>query len=224
MNEEMLDLIQNIEGLGTVGVVLSVIIGILIIICFFYGQIKQWIDLSDAKEYFKKAEDYDNYLAQSGDAKDDDVMTKRNELNESLDDMKRRYSKRGNVHIVLVTLFIVSVIALFGVYSARAYKLDQLNEKLSRIQVDTIEDSGLVANGEFKAEIDNRKVQINMIVRVVNVSGVKLLNAQIIDNVSGAKIQVEPMDANQEKTYTILQNVYDSTKLQLELTDCEFQE
>ena len=39
-------------------------------------------------------------------------------------------------------------IAAAGVYSARSYKLDQLNDKLSRIQVCTLEEQGLVANGE----------------------------------------------------------------------------
>ena len=118
----------------------------------------------------------------------------------------------------------IAAIAILGVYSARSYKLDQLNDKLSRIQVCTLEEQGLVANGEFNAKIEKNKVKVNMIVRVINVSGEKLLNAQIKDNISGAKIQVDSMEANKEKTYEILQNVNNSTKLDLELLEYEFQE
>ena len=69
--------------------------------------------------------------------------------------------------------------------------------------------------------MEKNKVKVNMIVRVINVSGEKLLNAQIKDNISGAKIQVDSMEANKEKTYEILQNVNNSTKLDLELLEYE---
>lgn len=224
MNEEMLELIRNIEGLGTVGVVLSVIAGIIAVICFFYTMIKQWIDLSDMRSYFDKVEEFGNVLAKSGDTQSEEVVNKREELDTEIDDLRDGYSRRSNVHIVLVTLFFIVAIGIFGVYSARAYKLDQLNDKLSRIQVCTLEEQGLVANGEYNAKIEKNKVKVNMIVRVINVSGEKLLNAQIKDNISGAKIQVDSMEANKEKTYEILQNVNNSTKLDLELLEYEFQE
>lgn len=224
MNEEMLELIRNIEGLGTVGVVLSVIAGIIAVICFFYTMIKQWIDISDMKQYFSKVEEFGDVLAKAGDTQDEHVIQKREELDTEIDDLRSGYSRRGNVHIVLVTLFIIAAIAILGVYSARSYKLDQLNDKLGRIEVCTLEEQGIVANGEYKASIQSNKVKVNMIVRVINVSGEKLLNAQIKDNISGAKVQVETMDANQEKTYEILQNVNNSTKLDLELIEYEFEE
>lgn len=224
MNEEMLELIRNIEGLGTVGVVLSVIAGIIVVICFFYTMIKQWIDLSDMRVYFDKVEEFGNVLAKSGNTQSEEVVNKREELDTEIDDLRTGYSRRGNVHIVLVTLFIIAAITILGVYSARSYKLDQLNDKLSRIQVCTLEEQGLVANGEYNAKIEKNKVKVNMIVRVINVSGEKLLNAQIKDNISGAKIQVDSMEANKEKTYEILQNVNNSTKLDLELLEYEFQE
>ena len=224
MNEEMLELIRNIEGLGTVGVVLSVIAGIIAVICFFYTMIKQWIDLSDMRVYFDKVEEFGNVLAKSGNTQSEEVVNKREELDTEIDDLRTGYSRRGNVHIVLFTLFIIAAIAILGVYSARSYKLDQLNDKFSRIQVCTLEEQGLVANGEYNAKIEKNKVKVNMIVRVINVSGEKLLNAQIKDNISGAKIQVDSMEANKEKTYEILQNVNNSTKLDLELLEYEFQE
>lgn len=224
MNEEMLELIRNIEGLGIVGVVLSVIAGIIAVICFFYTMIKQWIDISDMKQYFSKVEEFGDVLAKAGDTQDEHVIQKREELDTEIDDLRSGYSRRGNVHIVLVTLFIIAAIAILGVYSARSYKLDQLNDKLGRIEVCTLEEQGIVANGEYKASIQSNKVKVNMIVRVINVSGEKLLNAQIKDNISGAKVQVETMDANQEKTYEILQNVNNSTKLDLELIEYEFEE
>ena len=107
-------------------------------------------------------------------------------------------------------------------YIARSYKLDQLNEKLSAIEINNIEDHGIIAEGELKASIENKKVQLNMIVRVTNISGEKLLHAQIVDNVSGVKINIGELEANKEVTYEILQNVNENTKLDLEVVDCEF--
>ena len=94
MNEEMLELIRNIEGLGTVGVVLSVIAGIIAVICFFYTMIKQWIDLSDMRSYFDKVEEFGNVLAKSGDTENEEVVNKREELDTEIDDLRDGYSRR----------------------------------------------------------------------------------------------------------------------------------
>ena len=136
--------------------------------------------------------------------------------------MKERYSKRSNIYFGFGLILLVLFIAGVGVYSARSYKLDQLNEKLSAIEINNIEDHGIIAEGELKASIENKKVQLNMIVRVTNISGEKLLHAQIVDNVSGVKINIGELEANKEVTYEILQNVNENTKLDLEVVDCEF--
>ena len=222
MNEVMLELISSIERLGTIGLVIGIIIAVLVVIGAVYGFIKQFLDMSDVRSYITKQEEYENALSTSKNKEEQTVITKKDELNEELEDMKERYSKRSNIYFGFGLILLVLFIAGVGVYSARSYKLDQLNEKLSAIEINNIEDHGIIAEGELKASIENKKVQLNMIVRVTNISGEKLLHAQIVDNVSGVKINIGELEANKEVTYEILQNVNENTKLDLEVVDCEF--
>ena len=222
MNEVMLELISSIERLGTIGLVIGIIIAVLVVIGAVYGFIKQFLDMSDVRSYITKQEEYEKVLSTSKNKEEQTVITKKDELNEELEDMKERYSKRSNIYFGFGLILLVLFIAGVGVYSARSYKLDQLNEKLSAIEINNIEDHGIIAEGELKASIENKKVQLNMIVRVTNISGEKLLHAQIVDNVSGVKINIGELEANKEVTYEILQNVNENTKLDLEVADCEF--
>lgn len=222
MNEVMLELISSIERLGTIGLVIGIIIAVLVVIGAVYGFIKQFLDMSDVRSYITKQEEYEKVLSTSKNKEEQTVITKKDELNEELEDMKERYSKRSNIYFGFGLILLVLFIAGVGVYSARSYKLDQLNEKLSAIEINNIEDHGIIAEGELKASIENKKVQLNMIVRVTNISGEKLLHAQIVDNVSGVKINIGELEANKEVTYEILQNVNENTKLDLEVVDCEF--
>jgi hypothetical protein len=222
MNEVMLELISSIERLGTIGLVIGIIIAVLVVIGAVYGFIKQFLDMSDIRSYITKQEEYEKVLSTSKNKEEQTVITKKDELNEELEDMKERYSKRSNIYFGFGLILLVLFIAGVGVYSARSYKLDQLNEKLSAIEINNIEDHGIIAEGELKASIENKKVQLNMIVRVTNISGEKLLHAQIVDNVSGVKINIGELEANKEVTYEILQNVNENTKLDLEVVDCEF--
>lgn len=222
MNEVMLELISSIERLGTIGVALCVIGVIVVIVSFFYGLIKRFADLSDIRDLFTKEDEYANLLAESGDKEDSNVKKKKAELNDEINNVKDRYSRRTNIHFAFGIILVIIFIAATGVYSARSYKLDQLNEKLSAIEINNIEDHGIIAEGELKASIENKKVQLNMIVRVTNISGEKLLHAQIVDNVSGVKINIGELEANKEVTYEILQDVNENTKLDLEVVDCEF--
>ena len=222
MNEVMLELISSIERLITIGLVIGIIIAVLVVIGAVYGFIKQFLDMSDVRSYITKQEEYENALSTSKNKEEQTVITKKDELNEELEDMKERYSKRSNIYFGFGLILLVLFIAGVGVYSARSYKLDQLNEKLSAIEINNIEDHGIIAEGELKASIENKKVQLNMIVRVTNISGEKLLHAQIVDNVSGVKINIGELEANKEVTYEILQNVNENTKLDLEVVDCEF--
>ena len=222
MNEVMLELISSIERLSTIGLVIGIIIAVLVVIGAVYGFIKQFLDMSDVRSYITKQEEYEKVLSTSKNKEEQTVITKKDELNEELEDMKERYSKRSNIYFGFGLILLVLFIAGVGVYSARSYKLDQLNEKLSAIEINNIEDHGIIAEGELKASIENKKVQLNMIVRVTNISGEKLLHAQIVDNVSGVKINIGELEANKEVTYEILQNVNENTKLDLEVVDCEF--
>ena len=222
MNEVMLELISSIERLGTIGLVIGIIIAVLVVIGAVYGFIKQFLEMSDVRSYITKQEEYEKVLSTSKNKEEQTVITKKDELNEELEDMKERYSKRSNIYFGFGLILLVLFIAGVGVYSARSYKLDQLNEKLSAIEINNIEDHGIIAEGELKASIENKKVQLNMIVRVTNISGEKLLHAQIVDNVSGVKINIGELEANKEVTYEILQNVNENTKLDLEVVDCEF--
>ena len=222
MNEVMLELISSIERLGTIGLVIGIIIAVLVVIGAVYGFIKQFLDMSDVRSYITKQEEYEKVLSTSKNKEEQTVITKKDELNEELEDMKERYSKRSNIYFGFGLILLVLFIAGVGVYSARSYKLDQLNEKLSAIEINNIEDHGIIAEGELKASIENKKVQLNIIVRVTNISGEKLLHAQIVDNVSGVKINIGELEANKEVTYEILQNVNENTKLDLEVVDCEF--
>lgn len=222
MNEVMLELISSIERLGTIGLVIGIIIAVLVVIGAVYGFIKQFLDMSDVRSYITKQEEYEKVLSTSKNKEEQTVITKKDELNEELENMKERYSKRSNIYFGFGLILLVLFIAGVGVYSARSYKLDQLNEKLSAIEINNIEDHGIIAEGELKASIENKKVQLNMIVRVTNISGEKLLHAQIVDNVSGVKINIGELEANKEVTYEILQNVNENTKLDLEVADCEF--
>ena len=215
MNEVMLELISSIERLGTIGLVIGIIIAVLVVIGAVYGFIKQFLDMSDVRSYITKQEEYEKVLSTSKNKEEQTVITKKDELNEELEDMKERYSKRSNIYFGFGLILLVLFIAGVGVYSARSYKLDQLNEKLSAIEINNIEDHGIIAEGELKASIENKKVQLNMIVRVTNISGEKLLHAQIVDNVSGVKINIGELEANKEVTYEILQNVNENTKLDL---------
>ena len=190
MNEVMLELISSIERLGTIGLVIGIIIAVLVVIGAVYGFIKQFLDMSDVRSYITKQEEYEKVLSTSKNKEEQTVITKKDELNEELEDMKERYSKRSNIYFGFGLILLVLFIAGVGVYSARSYKLDQLNEKLSAIEINNIEDHGIIAEGELKASIENKKVQLNMIVRVTNISGEKLLHAQIVDNVSGVKINI----------------------------------
>ena len=149
MNEVMLELISSIERLITIGLVIGIIIAVLVVIGAVYGF-------------------NENALSTSKNKEEQTVITKKDELNEELEDMKERYSKRSNIYFGFGLILLVLFIAGVGVYSARSYKLDQLNEKLSAIEINNIEDHGIIAEGELKASIENKKVQLNMIVRVTN--------------------------------------------------------
>ena len=98
MNEVMLELISSIERLGTIGVALCVIGAIVVIVSFFYGLIKRFADLSDIGDLFTKEDEYANLLAESGDKEDSNVKKKKAELNDEINNVKDRYSRRTNIH------------------------------------------------------------------------------------------------------------------------------